>query len=190
MRLRARRPSIFCKDPARNETAFGFPKPEPVIARPPIQSEPAKNFYLGQAIGASHSIEPRGCNRNGRQLPKPSQRKFARRHPEAGRAAVRFQLAAPSQSKENGMHPTMRIHEMPVLGMTSAHRKFGARSGNFLPPFERVTAVCASRCSAPNTDHRSWANRAFCLASDCRTQFDRSRAVFVGSNRPGHPFNR
>ena len=103
MRFHERRHPFFSKAQHEIKQLLAFSSWIQSSRGPPIQSKLAKNFFLGQAIGASRSIESRGCDAISRQLTKPSQRKIARQHPETRRAAVRFQLAVPSQSKEKGM---------------------------------------------------------------------------------------
>ena len=80
----------------------------PAVARPirPVQAR--REFFLVGQSGRPVPFGRAAAARMAGNSRKPSQRKFARRHPEAGRAAASFRLAAPFQSIQNGTHPISR----------------------------------------------------------------------------------
>ena len=108
--LRAGRPSTSFSQRlgAEDDDLRGVLELGPVVARPIRPVQACQEFFLVEQLGRPVPFGQAAATRMADNSRKPSQRKFARRHPEASRAAVSFRLAAPSQSKQNGMHRGQR----------------------------------------------------------------------------------
>ena len=104
--LRAGRPSVFSQRlGAEDDSLRGILELGPTIARPirPVQAR--QEFFLFEQLGRPVPFGRAAATRMADNSRKPSQRRLARRHSEASRAAVSFRLAEPSEPNKMGCTP-------------------------------------------------------------------------------------